>query len=107
MLAQSIIVEQWTPEILLMLWGMAQSLVLEYVPGVSSKYAGLDKQWKRFSQAIGIFLISALVLALACTDVLGGISFDQGGVVRLLGVFFLSLFANQTTHLIVKKDSNP
>ena len=107
MFLQSIIVEQWTPGVLLMLWGVAQSLILEYVPGVSDRYHKLDKQWKRFSQAIGLFLVSALVLALACTDVLGGISCDQDGVIYLIVVFLLSLTTNQTTHLIAKKDSSP
>lgn len=105
MFLQSIVVEQWTPEILLMLWGVAQSIILEYGPGVSDWYSKLDKQWKRFSQAIGLFLVSVLVLVLACTDVLGGIACDQGGVIRLIGVFLLSLITNQTAHLIVKKDS--
>ena len=106
MFLQSIIVEQWTPGILLMLWGIAQSLILEYVPGVSDRYAKLSKKWKRFSQAIGLFLVSGGVLALACTDVLGGITCNQDGAIQLLGVFILSLMANQTTHLIVKKDSS-
>lgn len=105
MFLQSIIVEQWTSGILLMLWGAAQSIILEYVPYVSGWYAKLDKQWKRFTQAIGLFLVSVLVFVLACTDVLGGISCDQDGVILLLGVFFLGLMSNQTTHLIVKKDS--
>jgi hypothetical protein len=104
---QAIVVEQWTPGILLMAWGIAQSLILEYAPGVSDWYSGLDKQWKRFSQAIGLFLVSVLVLVLACTDVLGGIACDQGGAIELFTVFILGLISNQTTHLIVKKDSSP
>ena len=106
MFLQSIIVEQWTSGILLMFWGVAQSLILEYVPYVSGWYFKLSKQWKRFTQAIGLFVVSALVFGLACTDVLGGISCDQDGVVLMLGVFLLSLISNQTTHLIVKKDSS-
>lgn len=104
---QAIVVEQWTPEILLMLWGIAQSLILEYVPGVSGWYVKLDRQWKRFSQAAGLLIVSALVFALSCADVLGGISCDQGGVIGLLVIFILGLMANQTTHLIAKKDSDP
>lgn len=106
-LTQAIIVEQWTPGILLMLWGVAQSLILEYVPGVSGWYAKLDKQWKRFSQAVGLLLVSVLVFALSCTDVLGGITCDQNGAIGLFTIFILGLIANQTTHLIAKKDSNP
>jgi hypothetical protein len=103
-LVQAITVEQWSAELLLVVWGIAQSLILEYVPYVAPWYAKLDKKWKRLTQALALFVISAIVILLGCYDVIGGVACDQNGIVAFLWVWILALIANQTTHLVVKKD---
>ncbi len=104
MLLQDIVIEQWTPELLLLVWGFLLSIILEYLPGVAPWYHKKNPQWKRFIQLIGLALMSVLVVALACTDVLGGIACSRGGVIEVVFVFLLSLATNQTTHLAIKKD---
>lgn len=106
MFAQDIVIDRWTPELLLLGWGVLQSLILEYIPGVSTWYNKHDKQWKRFIQAIGLALASVLVVVLACTDVLGGIACDRGGIVVVVTVFILGLMSNQSTHLVFKKNGS-
>lgn len=102
---QSINVTEWTPEVLILIWGVAQSLFFEYVPRVKDLYGKLDAQWKRLVQAFGLLLVSFLVLVLACTDVIGGITCDQAGAIDLFIVWIFGLMANQTTHLVFKKKS--
>jgi hypothetical protein len=104
-LTQAIVVEQWTPEILLLIWGVFQSLALEYIPKLSDWYGGLGEDWKRFTQAIGLAVVSILVLVLACNDIVGGIACDQAGIVEVFIVWILGLMANQTTHRVFKKKS--
>lgn len=92
-----------TPQALLIIWGVLQSLALEYVPYLKDWYGGLDEQWKRFSQAISLAVIAAVVMLLACYDILGGIACDQGGFIQLFFVWISALVANQTTHKVFKK----
>jgi hypothetical protein len=106
MLAQDIVIERWTPELLLLVWGFLQSIILEYLPGVAPWYHKKEPQWKRFIQLIGLAFVSVLVVVLACTDVLGGIACSRGGVIDVVVVFLLSLTTNQTTHLIFKKNGS-
>lgn len=104
--AQIVFIKEWTPEVLLFLWAFAQSLILEYVPYVKEWYHGLEPRWKRFSQAIGLGLMAAFIMLLACTNILGGISCDEVGVVNVIVVWILALAANQGTHSIFKKDGS-
>lgn len=101
--AQDIVVARWTPEVLLAIWGFAQALIFEYVPYVKDWYIKLDEQWKRFVQAIGLLLVSIIVVVLACYDIVGGIACDRGGFIDVLIVWLLGLAVNQTTHLVFKK----
>lgn len=104
--AQIVFIEEWTPETLLFIWAVAQSLILEYFPYAREWYDGLEKRWKRFSQAIGLALAAVLIMVLACTDILGGITCDQVGVVNIVMLWIGSLVVNQGTHLVFKKDSS-
>ena len=103
-MSQPIIIESWTAQVLLTVWAILQSLILEYVPYASDWYGKLDKRWKRGVQALGLLLVSAGVYGLACADIIGGISCDQNGVILMSLTWIWALVANQTTHLIVKKD---
>ena len=105
MLLQDIVIERWTPELLLLIWGFLQSIILEYVPYVAPWYHKQYEQWKRFIQAIGLALVSVLVVVLACYEVIGGIGCNRGGVIEIITVFILGLMSNQSAHLIFKKKS--
>lgn len=105
MFAQEIVIADWTAAILLTLWSVAQALILEYVPYVSEWYEKLEKKWKRFVQAIGLLVVSAAVYGLACGDIIGGIACNQAGVIQMILVWIWALTANQTTHMLTKKDN--
>lgn len=105
MLAQDIVIERWTPELLILVWGVLQSIILEYVPYIATWYHKQDEQWKRFIQAIGLALVSVIVVVLACYEVVGGIACTRGGVIEVVTVFILGLMSNQSTHLVFKKKS--
>ena len=104
MLLQDISIERWTPELLLLVWGALQSLILEYLPYIAPWYHKQDAQWKRLIQAIGLIIVSVLVVVLACYDVVGGIGCNRGGVIEVITVFILALMSNQSTHLVFKKN---
>jgi O-antigen/teichoic acid export membrane protein len=105
MFMQEIAIENWTATALLTIWSVAQSLILEYVPYISEWYEKLEKKWKRFVQAAGLFVVSAAVFGLACGDIIGGIECNQAGVIEMLLVWIWALMANQTTHALIKKDN--
>ena len=99
-----LVLENWTPQFLLTFWAIAQSLILEYVPYVSEWYSALAKKWKRFIQAAGLLVVSLIVFGLACGDIVEGLECSQAGIIEIFLVWIWALMANQTTHLLAKKD---
>ena len=96
-------VQEFTPELLIFIWGIVQSLMFEYVPKVAPWYAGMDDVQKRAIQAGGLFVVTAAIFGLACASILGGVECSQNGAVGVVVTYFLALMANQTTHSVFRK----
>lgn len=103
--AQVVFVEEWTPRVLVAIWAFAQSLILEDFPYAKEWYAKLEPRWKRFVQAIGLAIAAVLIMVLACTDILGGITCDKVGIINMVVLWIGGLAMNQGTHLIFKKSN--
>lgn len=96
-------IQELTPELLIFVWGIIQSLLFEYVPKVAPWYEVLDDVQKRAVQAIGLFVVTLGIFGLSCLDILSGIACDQAGLVGVFMTYFLALVANQTTHSVFRK----
>lgn len=103
MLSQPIPVNELTPEVLIFIWGIVQSLLFEYVPGIAPWFAKLDDVQKRAVQAGGLLAVTLAIFGLMCGAILSGVSCDQAGAIGLIVTYFLALMANQTTHRVFKK----
>ena len=83
---------------------MLLSLIISYVPGISTKYQELSGEYKRLVM-VGLLLIVAVgTVALACA----GLGFDFGleltcdriGIVTVLKAFIAALVANQAAYMV-------
>ena len=102
-LAQAISIEKLTPDLLIFLLGIAQSLFFEYVPKVEDWYGKLEDKTKRLLQA-GVLLVLALaIFGLGCADVVGGLECSTNYLYEFIFVYFLALMANQTTHRVFRR----
>jgi hypothetical protein len=94
---------QLTPDALVVLWGILQSLLFEYVPKVAPWYAKLEEVEKRAIQALGVLAVGLLILLGGCLGLYSTISCSSAGIVQVFVVWFTALVANQTTHRLFKK----
>jgi hypothetical protein len=101
--SQAIEIQEMTPQLLVFVWGIIQSLGLEYVPGVAPWYSKRDDVQKRAIQAGGLLLVTVGILGLSCVAVLSGIECNQAGITGMFVTYFLALMANQTTHSVFRK----
>jgi hypothetical protein len=80
------------------------SLIMSYVPGLSTKYQQLSGEYKRLAM-VGLLLIVAVgTVVLACAGL--GIDFgldvtcDRIGIVAVLKAFIAALVANQAAYMV-------
>lgn len=103
MFAQAIDIKELTPEMLLFLLGIVQSLFFEYVPKVEAWYGALEDKVKRLLQAGVLLVIAAVIFGLGCGNVISGVACNLDSLYELIFVYFLALMANQTTHRVFRK----
>ena len=90
-----------TPESLALLAGAVLSLIFSYVPGLNSKFAGLQPEVKRSIMAGLLLVVAVVCYLLGCAGfITTGISCTQEGIVQLAMIYVLSIVANQGTFSI-------
>ncbi len=89
-----------SPELLASLFGVALSLILSYIPGLSLRWAVLPSDYKRLIMAGGMFLIAAGVYLGGCYNVISFVTCDTAGFVGLFQVYLYALVANQTAFAV-------
>jgi hypothetical protein len=104
MFAQAIEVKEFTPELLIFLLGIVQSLFFEYVPKVEEWYGALGDKFKRLLQAGVLLVITLAIFGLGCADIVGGVECSNDSLYGLVFVYFLALTANQTTHRVFRRE---
>jgi hypothetical protein len=80
--------------------GVLLSLAFSYVPGLSDKYATLDKVKKSLVMLGLIFVVAVGALLLSCVNIITSIECTQAGALALLNTFIAAAVANQTTYLL-------
>lgn len=87
--------------------GIVLSLILSYVPGLSTLYNGLESAWKRLILLVLLALVAAGVMGIACAGwgAAWGIAVtcDQAGLQALLSAFVLALIGSQAAYAITPK----
>ena len=93
-----------TAEVLSAIAGIVLSLLFSYVPGLSTKFAGLSKEAKSLIMLGILAVVAGVVYGLSCTSWGAAwnisITCDQAGAQKLIGAFIAALVANQATYLI-------
>jgi hypothetical protein len=80
--------------------GVLLSLAFSYVPGLSDKYATLDKVKKSLVMLGLLALVAVGTLLLSCVNILSAVACTQAGALSLLSTFVAAAVANQTTYLL-------
>lgn len=93
-----------TAEVLSGVLAILWSLILNYIPGVNDWYAKQTSGIKSLIVLIGLFVISAVSIGIACAGLAGdfGISTtcDKSGIIEAGKVFVIALVASQGMYLI-------
>jgi exosortase/archaeosortase len=88
-----------TAQLLSAIAGVVLSLAFSYIPGLNTKFAALDVQYKKLSMLGLLALVAAAVFGLTCTKygVMLGIPLTctETGAIELLKILGAAAIANQ------------
>jgi len=96
---------QITPDLVVVLWGIVQSLLFEYVPGVAPWFEKQGDVEKRAIQALGVLVVALLVFVGGCAGLYNSEACTTNGVLQVGAVWFVAMVGNQTTHSVFKKQA--
>jgi len=92
-----------TAEQLAAIAAVVLSLLMSYVPGLSTKFGNLDATTKRLVMAFLLLVITAGAVGLSCAGLDQSFICSQAGVWQAVQVFIAALVANQATYMITPK----
>lgn len=84
--------------------GIVLSLLFEFVPGFEGWYNKFDSQKKRLFMVGALFVVVAGAYGLSCANLLAFFPCTLAGAWIALQAFIAALVANQSVHLVLKKD---
>ena len=84
--------------------GILISLVLEFIPGVEGWYAKFTPQQKRLVMLGSLFLVVAGAFGLSCANLLEAFACSGDGAWTAVLAFVAALVANQSVHLLLKRE---
>jgi MFS family permease len=88
------------PESIAMMSGVVLSLVFSYIPGLAEWFNLQNGTSKRLIM-LGLMLVVVVVaFGLVCASVIGGITCDKVGVVKVITGYILAMVANQSAYSI-------
>ena len=91
-------------ELISALAGIVLSLLMEFVPGFKDWYDKQSEQYKRLFMVAALFVVVAGAFGLSCAGLLGLFPCTGMGVWLAVQAFIAALVANQSVHLVLKKD---
>ena len=86
--------------------GILISLILEFVPGVEAWYHKFAPQQKRLVMLVALFVVVGSAFGLSCAGLLAIFVCTGAGAWEAVMAFIAALVANQSVHLIIKKNKN-
>lgn len=96
-----------TPEFLVLVFGVALSLAVSYIPGLSAAYDKLDGSLKRVVMLAGVIVIGAGVYGLNCAGVpwagVPSVACTQQGALGVMQAVIMAAIANQATYALSPK----
>jgi hypothetical protein len=93
-----------TPELVVAVVAAVIALVLDVVPGLSSKWEALPKEVKRFTWLVGCLLVGVGAWVVSCVLNIGHyiiVVCTASGFLDALQIAFLAYFSSQATHGVV------
>jgi len=84
--------------------GILLSLLFEFVPGFEKWYGALEVQYKRLFMVGALLLVVGGAFGLSCAGLLGWFPCTTAGAWLAVQAFIAALVANQSVHLVLKKD---
>ena len=85
--------------------GILISLILEFVPGVEGWYNKFTPQQKRLVMLVALFIVVGGAFGLSCAGLLAIFVCSVAGAWQAVMAFIAALVANQSVHLVLKKDN--
>jgi len=83
---------------------MILSLIMSYVPGISTKYQQLSSEYKSLVMVGMLLLVAIGTVALACAGLSADfgleVTCDRLGIVAVLRAFIAALVANQAIYMV-------
>ncbi|MBE9479819.1 MAG: hypothetical protein IMY80_07620 [Chloroflexi bacterium] len=95
-----------TVELISAIAGILISLILEFVPGVEGWYNKFSKQQKRLVMLVALFVVVGGAFGLSCANLIAIFACTTFGVWQAVMAFIAALVANQSVHLVLKKDNS-
>ena len=86
--------------------GIIISLALEFIPGLDAWYAKFTPQQKRLVMLISLAVVVGGAFGLSCTNLMAVFACTVAGGWSAVMAFIAALVANQSVHLIIKKDGS-
>ena len=84
--------------------GILISLAFEFVPGVEGWYGKLSEQYKRLFMVGALFVVVGGAFGLSCANLLAFFPCTGAGAWLAVQAFIAALVANQSVHLVLKKE---
>jgi len=92
-------------ELISVLAGIIISLALEFIPGLEGWYAKFSPQQKRLVMLGALVLVVGGAFGLSCANLLAVFVCSTVGAWGAVVAFVAALVANQSVHLVLKKDA--
>ena len=83
--------------------GIILSLAFEFIPGFEKWYGGQSEQYKRLFMVAALLLVVGGAFGLSCAGLLGLFPCTGAGAWLAVQAFIAALVANQSVHLVLKK----
>ena len=84
--------------------GILISLFFEFVPGFEGWYGKLSTQYKRLFMVGALFIVVGGAFGLSCAGLLAFFACTGAGAWVAVQAFIAALVANQSVHLVLKKE---
>lgn len=85
--------------------GIILSLAFEFIPGFEKWYGGQSEQYKRLFMVAALVLVVGGAYGLSCAGLIAMFPCTGAGAWLAVQAFIAALVANQSVHLVLKKDA--
>jgi hypothetical protein len=96
-----------SPEQISSIAAILLSLAFAYVPGIKDWYSAREATQKAGIMALLLIAVAVGAFALACGQILTGVSCDKSGAIALASNLIAALVANQSAYVLLVRPFKP